>query len=107
MEDKVIGVAVLFEEDGIEFLMIRCQCGDGRILPTDIPVYPAGGTPIRNPSWEYTIRGDELDVRPSVNWVGVFHNSGAWSVKFVRHDTSQYKYAGDQFREVNGTQVKI
>jgi len=107
MSDEIIGTAILFEEEGVEILLIRCKCGNGRILPSDIPVYPVGGKRVREHQWEYTVRGDWLDVRPSVNWVGVFHNAGSWSVKFQRFDPTKWKCPGDQFREVNGTQQVI
>lgn len=106
MPDLVIGTAILFEEDGLEMLMLRLQCGNGDKHSTNIPVYPRGGKKVRTHQWEYVKDGETLHITPSLNWVGVFHNSGAWSVKFQQFDParSKWQYPGDQFREVNGLQ---
>lgn len=106
MVDLIIGVAVLYEEAGVEHLFIRCQCADGSIKTCEIPVHPKGSAPRRSPSWEYVIApdGSTLTGRPSVNWVDVFHNQGEWSVAFVRFEThpEKFQYPGDLYRHLNG-----
>jgi hypothetical protein len=107
MSDMVVGIAVLDRrkmEDTPEELHILCQCADGNRRHTSIPVYPKGGQKTREHQWEYTIRDNMLDVKPSVNWIGVFHNDGAWSIEFRDFTEGEYDRPGDLFRALNGIQ---
>lgn len=103
MPDRVTGFAVLFKDD-FEHLMIQCQCADGKTPYCTIPAYAAGTPkpPVEH-SWEYREEGDILHVKPSVNWVGVFHNDGAWDVKFARYTPGgEWGSAYDLFADLNG-----
>jgi len=105
MNDRVIGIAVLDKTDSPERLYIRCETSAGKHLSTEIPVYPIGSPKLMEHQWEYKISGDRIYMTPSVNWVGVFHNEGAWNVQFVLFDPAEFQYPGDQFRSLNGLQL--
>lgn len=94
MSDRFEGTALLISWEGVEYLHVLAvrANGDQRPWRTAIPVRPLG-TPA-NPkamTWEYEIRGDEIEVRPSVK-IGDnperFHNEGLWRVKFERFTPS-------------------
>ena len=104
MSDRVVGIAVLDKTDSPERLYILCETSDGRRLPTSIPMYLRGTPKILPAQWAYTIVGDSLEVTPSLNWVGVFHNAGNWSVKFIEFDPKEYEHPGDKFRAANRLQ---
>ena len=102
MSDVIVGIAVLDKTEMPEYLHVLCQTGAGKRMGCGIPVYPRGQPKTRKEQWQYDVVGTRLDVTPSLNWIGVFHNSGSWSVEFVPFDKAQFHYAGDQFRSVNG-----
>ena len=97
--DRIIGTAVLRPAKAagglhwLYFLKIGKKF-DG-VSWDSLPVYPLGGpvpteaSPSHFPTptpWRYTIRGEMLDVTPSVHIFGFWHNDGQWSVKFVQAD---------------------
>ncbi len=103
--DQIVGIAVLDKTSSPEELHILCQTAAGRRLQCSIPVYPAGTPKSLADQWKYTVVGDRLEVTPSVNWIGHFHNSGNWTVQFVIFDPKEYQSAADKFRAVNTLQL--
>jgi hypothetical protein len=104
MPDEIKGIAVMDRrcEDGDpERLEVMCHCSDGRKLACHIPVYAKRTPKTRKEQWQYEVKGDRLDVTPSLNWVGTFHNGYNWSVQFVEFDADNYPSPRAQLRAIN------
>src|SRR5258708_2802237 len=104
MSDRIVGIAVLDKTEWPETLHVLCEKSDGHRMPTSIPVYEKGTDKTLENQWQYVTKGDTLEVTPSVNWIGVFHNDSKWEIPFVLKG-DEYPHAGDQFRAVNGLQL--
>lgn len=106
MSDQTFGVAVLdktkreAQTELLFFYVVMPQSGGHHIL--HIPIRPAGAPKTHDQEWEYRIDGDVLHVWPSVNWVGVWHNTNPWQIKFSEFDPSEYKHVSDKLRRING-----
>jgi hypothetical protein len=114
VNDEVVGVALLDDLHTPAELGIICapfKTG-GPKFPTWIPVKLRGDPdPTGTPSpWEIAIRGEFLDVRPSVKVsVGlgkdgmreIFHNGGNWTVRFARKSPALSPDSYEQLRQIN------
>lgn len=106
MADEIIGVAVIDRRGnecrgGCEDLHVACKCSDGRVLVCDIPVYADGKPKTLTHQWKYSVSGDRLNMTPSLNWQGVFHNGSSWSVRFVEYDPNEYGSPRMQLKALN------
>ncbi len=107
MSDQVIGISVLDRMEKPERLYIRCQCADGHVLVTSIPIRRKGEPKTLANEWEYEEDGDTLRITPSLNILGTFHNAFNWSTKFVLFDEAKYLgHPGLQLKMENGESVK-
>lgn len=109
--DEIVGIAVLAEmAPGVERLFVTCHSAANRYLHQASLRVHARGTPEPregHPFWVYTVRGDMLDVTPSLNILegddpnakSKFHNAGNWSVKFVRRSAEDAYTASDAMNE--------
>lgn len=97
MSDRIEGVALLAPWEGVEYLHALCvrENGDCKPWRLCLPVRPKDAP--ENPksmTWQYTVRGDMLEVQPSVKINGgdppkeIFHNEGVWRVRFERFTPS-------------------
>lgn len=122
MSDQIIGIAVLDKTrppyyEHSDRLHVLCVYKDGGRNHDSINVHQKGTPPTTSPSWEYEVKGDQLDVTPSVRIsttkpsasdpnvmepVELFHNDGKWSVKFVEFKPGDFVHAYDLFKSVNG-----
>jgi hypothetical protein len=110
--DEIVGIAVLTDvnpSDGYEYLFVTCSSPSRKTIQTSaIPIRAKGIPNPGNRCWQYVVRGDYLDVTPSLKISyprqdlkperEIFHNSGAWSVKFVRKTMDE---ASDELGRLN------
>jgi len=105
--DAVIGTAVLTEpERDPEWpaqLYICCRVGaTGKVHGCGIPVYRAGEAKTLTEQWLIeNVSATRLRVRPSLNWVGRFHNDGDWQVDYVKGDRDAHGSFRLQLKAVN------
>ena len=116
MNDEITGTAVLSSDvspaDGYEYLFVVCSSPARKTVQTAaIPIRAEGQPNPGNRGWTYKERGEFLDCKPSLKMsalsdpsnsnsgmVETFHNSYAWSVKFVRRPLAE---CSDALRELN------
>lgn len=110
--DEIIGIAILTEvnpSDGYEYLFVTCHSPIRRTIETSaIPVIERGKPNPGTRGWTYVVKGDYLDVNPSLRMYlpangstpekELFHNGASWSVKFVRKSMDE---ASDQLDVLN------
>lgn len=101
MNDEIVGIAILTDKnpaDGYEYLFVTCSSPSRKTVHTAaIPIIAEGQPSPGNRGWTYRERGEFLDCKPSLKMIipvdmnnpngaqkELFHNQGAWSVKFVR-----------------------
>lgn len=88
MSDVIAGMAILDTQASPQRLYVLCTRNGKHALQSDLPVYPKGTAKPCNPAWEYEVCGHILNVTPSVHiragaeGATMFHNDGAWSVKY-------------------------
>jgi hypothetical protein len=116
MNDEIVGTAILTSDrnpaDGYEYLFVVCFSPSRKTVQSAaIPIRAEGQPNPGNRGWTYKERGDLLDCCPSLKMSvpvdfdkpngemkETFHNSGAWTVKFVRKPLDE---ASDALHEIN------
>jgi hypothetical protein len=105
--DEIVGIAILTSDinpaDGYEYLFVTCASPSRKMIDTAaIPIRERGKPNPGSRGWQYVIDGDLLHVTPSLKMSiqvkldepnramrEIFHNSGAWTVKFIRKPLDQ------------------
>jgi hypothetical protein len=118
-QDRIIGTAVLADApDGYQWLhYLRVGTNIDRVGWDSVPVLPDGSPQPEaklpshfpeNRPWRYTVEGETLRVRPSINmgsdW---WHNAGEWTVKFVRATGTVENHHRRQLAEVNSAEDTV
>lgn len=110
--DEVIGIALLTRTVPQELIVV-CRKANGRCFLQRIAAYPLGGAKPAEQAWEYRIKGDQLEVTPSLHvryqitgdstWHDRFHNQYAWRVAFKWADATHPDEVWEEAKRANET----